>query len=425
MTAPSERRVVVTGIGIVAPNGIGKHAFRHAIEQGKMGIKPLHQIDTALPFKVGGKIDDFIPEHYLERKLVQRTDRVTHLALAAVQEAMHDATINMEQENPLRVGAVIANTIGGATFAIKEVRKLYMDGPRAMSAFTSIAWIQVANVGQTALRYGFRGYCTTPVNDLAGGLDAFGTAYHAIRHNVADVLITGGCEAPLDPYILMTQGQTGWLVTGDDISAYRPFDRHARGLLLAEGAGICILEEYEHAVQRGAIIYGEIVGYGQTNDATGWRSQPENGKQYARAIRQVMQEGQIDPNEIGYFSLDGRALPATDHAEADALHRVFGTQMEHLPVSVPRTMLGHSYAAAGAIDTITALLALQENFIPPTLHCPDLDPDYGLTLVRDEARSLHGTVVMLGARSFGGSNVVLALRKMPANHHLQFGVLQE
>lgn len=413
MIAQSERRVVVTGIGIVAPNGIGKHAFRHAIEQGKLGIKLLHLADPALPFKVGGKIDDFIPEQYLERKLLQRTDRMTHLALTAVQEAMHDSAITIEQENLQRVGAVIANTIGGATFAMKEVEKLHLYGPRAMSAFTSVAWIQVANVGQTALRYGLRGYCATPVNDLAGGLDAFGIAYHAIRHNVADVLITGGCEAPLDTYALVTQGQTGWLIPGDDTSAYCPFDRHARGLLLAEGAGICILEEYEHAVQRGATIYGEIVGYGQTNDATGWRYQPENGRQYARAIGQAIQEGQINPNDIGYFSLDGRALPAADRAEADALHRVFGTQMEHLPVSVPRTMLGHSYAAAGAIDSITALLALQDSFIPPTLHCSDLDPNYDLALVRDEAHALHGSVVMLGARSFGGSNTVLALRKMP------------
>jgi 3-oxoacyl-(acyl-carrier-protein) synthase len=405
-----ERRVVVTGIGVVASNGIGKGAFKHAIEQGKMGIKTLPVADEVSPFKVGGYIDDFVPEHYLERKLVQRTDRMTHLALAAAQEAVYDANLSMAQEDPTRVGAVIANTLGGATFATKQVRQLHLHGPRAMSAFTAVAWIQVANVGQAALRYGFQGYCKVPVNDLAGGLDGLGTAYRAIRRGAADILIAGGCEAPLDTFVLFSQGLSGWLVATDDPTAYRPFDRHARGFLPAEGAGLCILEDYEHARKRGANIYGEIIGYGQSNDATGWRKLPENGRQYARAIQQVMHEGKISLDEIGYFSLDGRALPIADRAEVDALQHTFGTQAEHIPVSVPRTMQGHSYAAAGAIDTIGALLALQDGFIPPTLHCTY--PIYNLNLVRNEARSLHGNVVILGARSYGGSNVVLAIRKI-------------
>ncbi len=200
---------------------------------------------------------------------------------------------------------------------------------------------------------------------------------------------------------------------GDDPNAYRPFDRRAAGLLAAEGAGICILEEYEHARRRGSPIYGEIVGYGQTNDAHGLVAPSSNGGQYARAIQLVMQEAQLQSQDIGYFSLDGQAIPSSDQGEAEALHKVFDSELERLPVSVPRTMLGHSYAAAGALDAITALLALRHGMIPPTINCEELDPRYGLNLVQEEPRPLFAPVVLIGGRALGGTNVVLALRKVP------------
>jgi 3-oxoacyl-[acyl-carrier-protein] synthase II len=211
--------------------------------------------------------------------------------------------------------------------------------------------------------------------------------------------------------MLFALAHSGYAVVGDDLQAYRPFDRRAAGLLVAEGAGICILEEYEHALQRGAPIYGEIVGYGQTNDAHGLGIPSSNGGQYARAIQIAMREGRLQPQDIGYFSLDGRAIPSSDQGEAEALHRVFGSELAHLPVSVPRTMLGHSYAAAGTLDAITALLALQHGIIPPTINCEELDPRYGLNLVQKEPRPLSASAVLLGGRATGGANVVLALQK--------------
>ena len=199
---------------------------------------------------------------------------------------------------------------------------------------------------------------------------------------------------------------------GDDPNAYRPFDRRAAGLLVAEGAGICILEEYEHARRRGATIYGEIVGYGQTNDAHGLVAPSSSGAQYARAIQLVTREAQLQPQDIGYFNLDGQAIPSSDQGEAEALHMVFGSELARLPVSVPRTMLGHSYAAAGTLDAITALLALEHGLIPPTINCEELDPRYGLNLVQREVRPLSGSVVLLGGRAMGGANVALALQKV-------------
>ncbi|GAC1343088.1 MAG: beta-ketoacyl-ACP synthase II [Ktedonobacteraceae bacterium] len=406
----TERRVVVTGLGVVAPNGIGKEAFWHATSRGISGIKPISRHPTSdLPISVAGEVSDFAVQNYIERKLINRTDRMTHFVLAAVQEALQDANIMLEQEDPQRVGAVIANTMGGVEYLMEQARTLYTRGPRFMSVYSAIAWLQVASVGQVSIRHGIQGYCKTPVNDTASGMNALGMAYHAIRRKAADVIIAGGCEAFLYPFILFVLAYSGSAVLGNDPNAYRPFDRRAAGLLMAEGAGICILEEYEHARQRGAPIYGEILGYAQTNDANGLVAPSSNSGQYARAIQLVMQGARLRPQDIGYFSLDGQAIPASDQGEAEALHTVFGSELAHLPVSVPRTMLGHSYGAAGALDTITALLALQHGIIPPTINCGELDPSCGLNLVQNEARPLLQPAVLLAGRSIGGANVVLAV----------------
>jgi 3-oxoacyl-[acyl-carrier-protein] synthase II len=301
--------------------------------------------------------------------------------------------------------------MGGVEYLLEQAHTLYTRGPRFMSVYSAIAWLQVANAGQISIRHGIQGYCKTPVNDTASGLNALGMAYRAIRRKAADIIIAGGCEALLHPFILFVLAHSGSAALGDNPNAYRPFDRRAAGLLAAEGAGICILEEYEHARRRNAPIYGEILGYAQTNDAHGLLPPSSNGRQYARAIQLVMQEAQLQPDNIGYFSLDGQAIPSSDQGEAEALHIVFGTELAHLPVSVPRTMLGHSYGAAGALDAITALLALQHGIIPPTINCEELDPRYGLNLVQAEPRSLFAPVVLLATRAIGGANVVLALQK--------------
>jgi len=404
---------VITGLGVVAPNGIGKEAFWYATSRGISGIKSLQRFSaSALPIQVGGEVSNFVVHDYIERKLVNRTDRMTHFAFVAVQEALRNANIVLEQENPQRVGAVIANTMGGVEYLTEQSRSLYVRGPRYMSVYTAIAWLQVANVGQISIRHGIQGYCKTPVNDTVSGLDALGMAYRAIRRGAADVIITGGCEALLHPFVLLLLAHGDQCVSGNDPQAYRPFDRRAAGLLVAEGAGICILEDYEHAKQRGATIYGEIVGSGQTNDAHGLVAPSASGAQYARAIQLAMQAGNVRPEDIAYFSLDGRAQATSDQGEAEALHMVFGSDLERLPVSVPRTMLGHSYAAAGTLDAITALLALQNGLIPPTINCEELDPRYGLNLVQREARPLSGSVVLLGGRAMGGANLALALQKM-------------
>ncbi len=414
MAYTSERRVVVTGLGVVAANGIGKEAFWQATCKGSSGIKLIQRfpIDN-VSIKVAGEINNFLATDYIDRKLINRTDRVTHFAFAAVQEALKDSGLTISNEDPQRIGTVIANTVGGLEYVIDQTQLLYSRGPRALSAYTAIAWLQVANVGQISIRHGIQGYSKTPINDTVSGLDAMAMAYKAIQRGTADAIITGGSEAPLHPFFLIVLAHDNHrYVNGDDPHAYRPFDRRAAGLLIAEGAGMCILEEYEHARRRGAHIYGEIVGFGQTNDALGLQIPSSNGTQYARAITMAMHKGHLSPHDIGYFSLDGRALPSSDQGEAEALGLVFGNELAQLPVTVPRTMQGHSYAASGAIDTITAFLALQHQIIPPTINCEELDPRYGLNMVHNEPQPLSASAVLLGARGIGGMNVALAVQRV-------------
>lgn len=416
-----QRRVVITGLGVIAPNGIGLDAFWQATSAGSSGITSVAdspafaQLSAAgyPPIQVAGIVRNFQVQDYLERKLINRTDRMTHFALAAIGEALSDAHLQLAQEKPERVGAIIANTVGGVNYVLQQLEALYKKGPRAMSAYTAIAWLHVANVGQAAIRYNIRGYCKTPVNDTVGGLDALGSAYLAIQRGAADVIIAGGCEAMLNPFILRLLSRQKQYLTGADPQAYRPFDRRAAGLVLAEGAGMCIVEELEHAQRRGAPIYGEVVGYGQTNDASGLLPPQADGRRYARTLLQAMQEGGLQPQDISYVSLDGHALPEADQGEAQALQLAFGPHLSKVALSVPRTSIGHSYAAAGALDTIIALLALKHGSIPPTINCEQFDPHYEITLVRDTALALppHASTALIGGRGTGGSNIALAVRR--------------
>jgi 3-oxoacyl-(acyl-carrier-protein) synthase len=419
----SERRVVVTGIGAIAPNGFGREAFWQATLNGVSGIKPIQRFPTDdLPIQVAGEVADFQAEHNailkLERKFIQRTDRVTHFACVAAEEARQDARLELAREDLARVGVVIANTLGGVNFVTEQIKRLYTQGPRAMSVYTAIAWLQIANAGQVSLRYGLQGFSKTPVSDTAGGLEALAIAANAIRRGVADVMFAGGSEALLHPLFLLIFGHSGLNAPGDDAHAYRPFDQRASGMILAEGAGICVLEEYEHARQRHAPIYGEILGAGQTSDASAPLPVAPTGVYYARAIKLALQDAHLHPDEIDYYNLDGRAEPLADLAEEAALREVFGTRVASLPVSVPRTMLGHSYAAAGALDAITTLLALREQRLPPTLNCEQPDPRSQLKLVRESAQPFSGTTALVGARSLSGSNLVLAVATLTTPHIL-------
>jgi 3-oxoacyl-(acyl-carrier-protein) synthase len=411
------RRVVITGLGAVAPNGVGKDAFWHAVCTGNSAIRSIAlDCDGGQFFPYAGEVKDFKVEDYIDRKMVQRTDRMTQLALPAVQEALQDSGLVLAEEDPGRIGVVIANTLAGVSYVAQQIEQLYLRGLRFLSAHTALAWLHIANVGRVAVQYDLRGYCKTPINDTCGSLDALGMGFQAIRRGAADVLITGGTEAPVHPNMLYVLDM--WpppFHRGVDSHSYRPFDQRADGLLIAEGAGICILEEYEHAVQRGAPIYGEVVGYAQTC-APGVLSadmSPDLAT-YVRALQLALAEAQMRPEDIACVFVDGRAVPVWDAIETAALREVFGSALDTLPCSVPRTQYGHTLAAAGALDTICAVMALQEHRVPPTINCEEPDSrSCPPGLVRGGMREQEGGPEggLICARGLGGSHVVLAIKR--------------
>jgi 3-oxoacyl-(acyl-carrier-protein) synthase len=416
-TAPLRRRVVITGLGVVAPSGIGKTAFWKSVCAGRRVIGPPGRyIDLELPAQYVGEVKDFHAEDYIDRKLARRTDRMTHFAFAAVQEALRDAGLALEQEDPLRTGAVIANMIAGVGYVTEQFKRLYQLGPHFMSARTALAWLPVANVGRVCVHYGLQGYCKVPINSTCGGLDALGQAYQAIMRDAADVLIAGGTEAPLHPCVLHILDASPPFHGRADPSSYRPFDLRADGLVIAEGAGICILEEYQHAIQRGASIYGEIVGYAQTcapGDLTP-HALPDVAA-YIRALDLALTEAQMPAKDVACVFPDGSAIPAWDAMETAALREVFGSALDTLPCSVPRTQFGHTLSAAGALDTICALLALQEHLLPPTINCETPNPPHcppGLVRESKAGTRCPSTGGLICARGLGGSHVVLALKGM-------------
>jgi len=413
--AVPRRRVVITGMGVVAPNGIGKTAFWKSVCEGRSVIGPLGRYDrTELPVLYVGEVKDFHPERFLDRKIVQRTDRMTHFTFAAVQEALRDAGLEIEQEDPLRTGAVIANTIAGVDYVTEQLKRVYRLGPHFMSAHTALAWLHVANVGRVSVHYGLQGYCKVPINSTCGGLDALGQAYQAIVGNTADVLIAGGTEAPLHPCVLQMLDACPPFHGRSDPFSYRPFDLRADGLVIAEGAGICVLEEYEHAMQRGAPIYGEIVGYAQTfapGDLTPY-AVPDVAA-YVRALELTLCEAGIRTCDVACVLSDGRAIPAWDAMETAALHKVFGAEFDTLPCSVPRTQFGHTLSAAGALDTICALFALRERLVPPTINCETPNPRHcppGLVRGVTAGMSNGFTGGLICGRGLGGSHAVLAVK---------------
>lgn len=410
-----DRRVAITGLGVVAPTGIGKGAFWAAALEGRSGTgRPTRSDHPDLPIKVVGEVKDFEPTAYMPKKLVVRSDRNTHFAFAACAEALADAGIDPTQEDRARVGLVLASNYGGLGYCLEGLSRLHQKGPSFVSAYLAIAFIPSAPVGQLSIFYGIGGYSKTLVNDAAGGADAIGAAYRAIRRGDADVVITGGFEAPLTEefFAVLAQSPDACRDAPDPAAAFRPFDRERAGLVFGEGGAILILEDLERARARGAAIYGEVAGYGQTTDAVDLHSFAEDGAQYARALSQALSMGDLTPDDVGYVNADGRGTAVGDRAEARALRRVFGDCLARVPVSAPKSMTGNALAGAGAIDAAYAALALRHGLIPPTINVACQDPECDLRLVTGRPEEAALDVALLGARGAGGVNAALAFKRV-------------
>ncbi|MEA0553167.1 beta-ketoacyl-ACP synthase II [Lysinibacillus irui] len=406
------RRVVVTGYGVVSPLGNTVSALWENIKEGKSGIDKIHAEEfSGINTQIAGTITDFDAAQYMDKKELSKYDRFVQYAIAASQQALEQANLNMEQVDKERLGVYIGSGIGGIDTILANHQAFIENGPRKVSPFMVPMMISNMAAGILAIKTGFKGPSFSPVSACATGNQAIGEAFLAIRHGYADGILAGGAEAPINPLSFAGFSRMKAMSTRNEepTKASRPFDSARDGFVMSEGAGIVFLEEYEHAKQRGATILGEIVGYGVTTDAYHITSPDYTGA--ANAMNLALKMGEIDVSAVDYINAHGTGTPEGDKSETKAIKSVFGNHAYQLKVSSTKSMTGHLFGAAGGIEAIITLKSIMENIIPPTINYDTPDPECDLNYVPNEA--LHQTVniALSNGFGFGGHNAVLAFKK--------------
>ncbi|MFE6637503.1 ketosynthase chain-length factor [Streptomyces tendae] len=406
----STATVVVTGLGVAAPTGLGAREHWAATLGGRSGIGRLTRFDpSGYPAKLAGEITGFAAEEHLPGRLIPQTDRMTRIALAAADWALADAAVRPDELASFDMGVVTASASGGFEFGQNELHKLWSQGSQYVSAYQSFAWFYAVNSGQISIRNGMKGPSGVVVSDQAGGLDAVAQARRQIRKGTR-LVVSGGVDASLCPWGWVAQLAGGRLSTSEDPArAYVPFDRDACGHVPGEGGAILILESAESARERGAPSYGEIAGYGATFDPRPGSGRPPGLR---KAVELALADAGAQPADVDVVFADAAGVPDLDRAEAAALTRIFGPH--GVPVSVPKTMTGRLYSGAAPLDLTTALLALRDGIVPATVNVK-LSPEYGMDLVVDRPRRLGLRTALVLARGYGGFNSAVVLRA-PAPH---------
>ncbi|WP_328551606.1 MULTISPECIES: ketosynthase chain-length factor [unclassified Streptomyces] len=401
MTTP----VVVTGLGIAAPNGLGTKDFWAATLQGETGIGPVTRFTPdQYPARLAGEIPGFVAEEHLPGRLLPQTDRMTRLALVATDWALEDAEVVPQELNAYDMGVVTASSSGGFEFGQNELQKLWSKGGQFVSAYQSFAWFYAVNTGQISIRNGMKGPSGVVVSDQAGGLDALAQARRQIRKGTR-LIVSGAIDASICPWGWVAQLAGERLSHEDDPDrAYLPFDPQAAGHVPGEGGAILIMEDLEAARARGARIYGEIAGYGATFDP-----KPGSGREPAlrQAIRAALDDAGVAPGDIDVVFADAAAVPELDRIEAEAITEVFGPR--GVPVTAPKTMTGRLYSGAAPLDVAAALLAIQDGIVPATTNV-ELAPEYDLDLVTGNPRTASVRAALVIARGYGGFNSAVVVR---------------
>ncbi|WP_435973405.1 ketosynthase chain-length factor [Streptomyces sp. Qhu_M48] len=397
--------VVVTGLGVAAPNGLGRQDFWASTLAGKSGIGRLTRFDpSGYPARLAGEVPGFAAEEHLPSRLLPQTDRMTRIALVAADWALADAGVSPDEQGEFDMGVVTASSSGGFEFGQGELQKLWSQGSQYVSAYQSFAWFYAVNSGQISIRNGMKGPSGVVVSDQAGGLDAVAQARRQIRKGTR-LIVSGGVDASLCPWGWVAQLASDRLSTSEEPTrAYVPFDREARGHVPGEGGAILVMEAAEAARERGARIYGEIAGYGSTFDP-----RPGSGREpgLRKAIELALADADVTPGDIDVVFADAAAVPELDRVEAEAINGVFGTGA--VPVTAPKTMTGRLYSGAAPLDLAAAFLAMDEGVIPPTVN---VDPDaaYGLDLVVGRPRDADVDTALVLARGHGGFNSAMVVR---------------
>jgi 3-oxoacyl-[acyl-carrier-protein] synthase II len=408
------RRVVITGLGAVTPVGIGVSAYWDAICAGRPGVGPLTLVDPALvPSKVGAECPDFDPKAALGPKDARRLDRATQFAMAAALEAWEDASIDGQVDKDM-TGVVFATGIGGIGSLLASDKVLREKGPNRVSPFTVPQLMPNAAAGAIAMRLGLRGpnFCTTTA--CAASNHALGLAFQSVRSGESDAMVAGGSESAFVEIALIAFAQMTALSTkfnDHPEEASRPFDARRDGFVMGEGAGALVLEEREAAQRRGATIHAELVGFGQSADAFHITAPSEDGSGAALAMRRALASAQLEPEQVDYVNAHATSTQAGDVSETRAIKLAFGEHAKQMPVSATKSMIGHLFGAAGAVEGVATVLALRDGIIPPTINLTDPDPLCDLDYVPGEARKADIEVAMSNGFGFGGHNAVVIFRR--------------
>ena len=406
-------KIAVTGIGVVAPSGIGRRQFWANIKAGRSFIKKITRFDASkYPSHIAGQIDDLEKYTHVSERLLKKIDAFSHMALIAAELALKDANIDIKKEDPKSVGIFLGNAIGGWLYAETELRDLYIEGREGVSPYMASAWFPAAPQGQVSIYYGIKGFSKTIVADRASSSEAIGYARKTLSKGRLNMILAGGMEAPVTPYALLCCNTYGGLSEDNDNpqTAYRPFDKKRSGFVIAEGAGMVVMEPVDRAHNRGASILAYVSGYGATCDGKDRINPDSDGVQLARAIEIALADAQVNKDEIDYISLDGLALEVWDKTEVEAIKKVFGRLAKDIPVSCPKSMFGNLLGACGAVDLIITILAMEHNLIPPTVNLDE--PDFNtLDYVRGKARLHEIKKALVIARGRGGINSVLVVER--------------
>lgn len=405
------RRVVVTGMGVLSPVGNGLDAYWDGLTSGRSGIGPITLFDAAaFPVRFAGEVKDFDVTQWVDRKEARRMDRVTQLGVAASLDAVKDSGLQITDENRDRVGVFIGSGIGGLRTLEDQIRVLIERGPDRVSPLIIPMMIVDITSGHVSMILGARGPNEAVATACATGNHAIGDAAHIIARGDADVMIAGGTEAAITPIGVAGFANMKALSTRNDApeKASRPFDVDRDGFVLGEGAGILVLEEREQAIARGARIYAELAGYGLSADAYHITAPAVQGEGAQRAMRMALKNAGMRPEDIGYINMHGTSTGAGDVAESQAIAAVFG---DKVAVSSTKSMTGHTLGAAGGIESVASILAIERKMLPPTINLENQDPECPLDYVPNTARAADIDAAMTNSFGFGGHNATLIFRR--------------
>ena len=409
-----KRRVVVTGMGAVTPLGHNVNDTWENVKKGTCGIAPITLYDTTdRKVTLAGEVKDFDATAYLDKKEVRRMDRYTQFAMVAAKEAMEDSGLDLEQTDVTRCGVIVSSGIGGIETIQSETVKGYEKGYDRISPYFIPMVISNMAAGQIAIAYGLKGMCTCVVTACASATNAIGDSFRHIRDGYAEVMLCGGTEASVTA--LGMGGFTSLKALSQSTDPNRasvPFDKERSGFVMGEGAGLLVLEEYEHAVKRGAKIYCEIVGYGANCDAHHITAPLEDGSGAAACMKLAMADGNVNPADVDYINAHGTSTPLNDKGETKAIRLAFGELADKLMVSSTKSMTGHLLGASGAVEGVITALSVKNNFVPATINYQVPDEECDLDIVPNKGRNVAVNYAMSNSLGFGGHNATIVFKKV-------------